>query len=236
MNNLFSSFDPQARVLFFNFRFNWISATFVFLIVPQIFWLVKNQFSLRIINMAQLLVLELRAVLGRLAAPGTFLLFVSFFFFIIFSNFIGLFPYVFTPSRHLVFTLSLSLPLWLGSIVWATVYQFNSVMSHLVPLGTPAPLIPVMVIIESVRSIIRPFTLAIRLAANMIAGHLLLTLLGRQGSLELSGKGSLVLVSLVALLTLECAVACIQSYVFTILSSLYLGELATTQMAKRTSI
>lgn len=89
----------------------------MFLIVPQIFWLVKNQFSLRIINMAQLLVLELRAVLGRLAAPGTFLLFVSFFFFIIFSNFIGLFPYVFTPSRHLVFTLSLSLPLWLGSIV-----------------------------------------------------------------------------------------------------------------------
>lgn len=109
-------------------------------------------------------------------------------------------------------------------------------MSHLVPLGTPAPLIPVMVIIESVRSVIRPFTLAIRLAANMIAGHLLLTLLGRQGSLELRRKGSLVLVSLVALLTLECAVACIQSYVFTILSSLYLGELATTQMAKRTSI
>jgi F0F1-type ATP synthase membrane subunit a len=102
---------------FFYFRFNWISATFVFLILPQIFCWEKNQFRLRVVIVSQLLVLELRAVLGRLAAPGTFLIFVSFFFFIIFSNFMGLFPYVFTPSRHLVFTLSLSLPLWLGSVV-----------------------------------------------------------------------------------------------------------------------
>lgn len=97
-------------------------------------------------------------------------------------------------------------------------------MAHLVPLGTPAPLMPVMVIIETVSSIIRPGTLAVRLAANIVAGHLLLVLLGSQGpnlsGLVLAG----LIIGLFALITLECAVACIQAYVFTILSSLYVGD------------
>jgi len=76
-----------------------------------------------------------------------------------------------------------------------------------------------MVMIETVRSIIRPLTLAVRLAANIIAGHLLLALLGGQGNPSLRGTIRLLIVALVLLLTLECAVACIQSYVFTILSS-----------------
>ena len=145
----------------------------------------------------------------------------------------GLLPYVFTSSRHLVFTLALSLPLWLGSIAWSIFLQFNNIAAHLVPLGTPAPLIPVIVIIETVRSVIRPFTLAVRLAANIIAGHLLLALLGGQGSPEVSLTVSLLIVALVLLLVLECAVACIQSYVFTILSSLYLGELVSVEFSKK---
>jgi len=83
-----------------------------------------------------------------------------------------------------------------------------------------------------VRSIIRPGTLAVRLAANMVAGHLLLVLLGSQGS----NLGGLILVGLmvglVALLTLECAVACIQAYVFTILRSLYINEHSSLTIAK----
>ena len=174
---------------------------------------------------------ELSAVFGVFTVPGTRLLFLTFFFFVIFSNFIGLFPYVFTASRHLVFTLSLSLPLWLGSIIWSCVFQFNNIMAHLVPSGTPNVLIPVMVLIETVRSVIRPITLAIRLAANMIAGHLLLTLLGGQGSLRVIVV--FVIISLVLLLILECAVACIQSYVFTILRSLYLNELISVKFSKK---
>ena len=57
----------------------------------------------------------------------------------------------------------------------------NSMMAHLVPLGTPVALIPFMVLIELVRNFIRPLTLSVRLAANIVAGHLLLTLLGNQG-------------------------------------------------------
>merc|ERR1739838_319972 len=143
------------------------------------------------------------------------------------SNFIGLMPYIFTCTSHLSMTLTLSLPLWLGRILISILLQYNSLIAHLVPSGTPGFLIPIIVIIETVRNIIRPATLAIRLAANMVAGHLLLTLLGSQGpNLAFVGLIGLV-IALILLLLLEVAVACIQSYVFTILSSLYLGELTT---------
>lgn len=113
------------------------------------------------------------------------------------------------------------------------IYQPNNLLSHLVPLGTPFGLIPVIVLIETVSSIIRPFTLAIRLAANIIAGHLLLTLLGSQGIFSNRKILMLLLVTLILLLILECAVACIQSYVYSILSSLYLNELLSIKFSKK---
>merc|ERR1711970_1677949 len=96
-------------------------------------------------------------------------------------------------------------------------------------------LIPVIVIIETVSNVIRPGTLSIRLAANIVAGHLLLTLLGSQGP-NAQGIVLLVLIGrLILLLCLELAVACIQAYVFTILRSLYLNELRTVSFNKNIS-
>merc|ERR1712095_47552 len=109
-----------------------------------------------------------------------------------------------TRTRHFSITLTLSLPLWLGRILLSIIYQYNNLLAHLVPVGTPRFLIPVIVIIETVSNIIRPLTLSIRLAANIVAG----------------------------LLLLEVAVACIQSYVFTILRSLYLNELIRNKFNK----
>ena len=103
------------------------------------------------------------------------------------------------------------------------------------PRGTPVALMPVIVIIETVRNIIRPGTLSIRLAANIVAGHLLLTLLGSQG-LNVAGITIFILIfSLILLLCLELAVACIQAYVFTILRSLYLNELSGVEFNKNIS-
>jgi F-type H+-transporting ATPase subunit a len=101
-----------------------------------------------------------------------------------------------------------------------------------VPTGTPAFLIPIIVIIETVRNIIRPMTLSIRLAANIVAGHLLLTLLGSQGPMLSPVNLIFLIIGLYLLLLLEVAVACIQSYVFTILSSLYLNELIRNSFNK----
>ena len=144
----------------------------------------------------------------------------------------GLFPYIFTRTRHISFTLTLALPLWLGRILLSIIFQYNNLLAHLVPTGTPAFLMPIIVIIETVRNIIRPITLSIRLAANIVAGHLLLTLLGSQGPRLRSINLIFLIIGLYLLLLLEVAVACIQSYVFTILSSLYLNELIRNSFNK----
>jgi F-type H+-transporting ATPase subunit a len=93
-----------------------------------------------------------------------------------------------------------------------------------VPQGTPSVLIPFIVCIETVRNVIRPGTLAIRLAANIIAGHLLLTLLGNTGSKLRILIINFLLIVQFALLLLEAAVAIIQSYVFAVLRTLYSRE------------
>lgn len=143
---------------------------------------------------------------------------------IIFNNFLGLFPYIFTRTSHLTLTLALALPLWLSFIIYGWVNHTQHIFAHLVPQGTPAVLMPFMVCIETIRNIIRPGTLAVRLAANMIAGHLLMTLLGNTGPSLSYSLVSLLIGAQIALLVLESAVAIIQSYVFAVLSTLYSRE------------
>ena len=232
MTNLFSSFDTNVRIFSSVLNLNWASSLIVIFILPQIFWVINSQLSKTVNILTAYLEDELIAVFGPLALPGTVFTFISLFIFVLFSNFIGLFPYIFTRTRHLVITLSLALPLWLGGIVWALVFQFNSVLAHFVPSGTPGALMPLIVLIESVRNIIRPGTLSIRLAANIVAGHLLLTLLGSQGSSLSLFTLIFLIVGLVLLLILEVGVACIQAYVFTILSSLYLNEVRRIRFNK----
>ena len=232
MSNLFSSFDPSVTILRFNLNLNWISRFIILIILPQRYWLIRSQFLKRFEKLIVYLEGELLAIFRIMRYPGTIIIFLSFFFFLLGSNFLGLFPYIFTSTSHLSITLTISLPIWLGRISWSIFYQYNSIFTHLVPLGTPNALMPVIVIIETVSNIIRPGTLAVRLAANMVAGHLLLTLLGSQGPNISYTLVLFVMASLLLLLALELAVACIQSYVFTVLSSLYLRELGTVGFSK----
>jgi F-type H+-transporting ATPase subunit a len=96
--------------------------------------------------------------------------------------------------------------------------------AHLVPQGTPGVLIPFMVCIETIRNVIRPGTLAVRLSANIIAGHLLITLMGNTGPGMSSVIVSLLVVGQLCLLVLESAVSIIQGYVFSVLRTLYSRE------------
>lgn len=97
-------------------------------------------------------------------------------------------------------------------------------MAHLVPSGTPSVLVPFIVLIELVRNFMRPITLAIRLAANMVAGHLLLVLV--RGPIPTIRVTTLVaaFAGLLSLIILEFGVSIIQAYVFITLSSLYIRE------------
>ena len=109
-------------------------------------------------------------------------------------------------------------------IIFGWINNTQHIFAHLVPQGTPAVLIPFIVCIETIRNIIRPGTLAVRLAANIIAGHLLLTLLGNTGPSLTISLLTILVSTQIALLVLESAVAIIQSYVFAVLSTLYSRE------------
>jgi len=98
----------------------------------------------------------------------------------------------------------------------------RSFLSHLVPSGTPAALIPLIVLIELVRNFIRPITLSVRLAANIVAGHLLIRLVNR-GGLSL-GSLTFIIIGGLILFFLEVAVSFIQGYVFRTLRVIYLSE------------
>nr|YP_010288405.1 ATP synthase F0 subunit 6 [Aleochara curtula]UKO31673.1 ATP synthase F0 subunit 6 [Aleochara curtula] len=219
MTNLFSSFDPSTNI----FSLNWLSTFLGLCFIPPMYWLVPSRINFLWINIIITLHKEFKILLGN-KIKGSTLIFISLFSMILFNNFLGLFPYIFTSSSHLIMTLALSLPLWLSFMIFGWINNTIHMFAHLVPQGTPPILMPFMVLIESISNIIRPGTLAVRLAANMIAGHLLLTLLGNTGSSMNLLLLNILIFTQLLLLVLESAVAIIQSYVFAILSTLYSSE------------
>ena len=221
ITNLFSRFDPLSSV--FNISLNWLSTFLGLVLIPYLFWTIPSRWSLLWRNLISTLHKEFKTLLGQ-SNPGGTIMFVSVFSLIVFNNFLGLIPYVFTSTSHLAITLSLRLPIWLAFILFGWINHTQHIFAHLVPAGTPGPLIPLIVLIETIRNVIRPGTLAVRLAANIIAGHLLLTLLGNTGPSLQRSLLSLLLISQILLLILESAVAVIQSYVFAALRTLYAGE------------
>nr|YP_007025688.1 ATP synthase F0 subunit 6 [Neotrypaea thermophila]AEW68327.1 ATP synthase F0 subunit 6 [Neotrypaea thermophila] len=221
MSSLFSVFDPCSGI--FNLPLNWLSTLLGLVFLPYMYWSSPTRWVLVWNKITSTLYLEFQVLLG-VKFSNFILMFVSLFGFIVFNNFLGLFPYIFTSTSHLVVTLSLSLPLWLGYMVFGWINHTQHMFAHLVPNGTPSVLMPFMVLIETISNVIRPGTLAVRLCANMIAGHLLLSLMGGAGV----GMGTVLsfflVMSQILLLLLESAVAVIQSYVFAILSTLYASE------------
>lgn len=222
ITNLFSVFDPSSSI--FNLSLNWLSTFLGILIIPSAYWLIPSRYHIFWNNILLTLHKEFKTLLGPIGANGSTFLFVSLFSIILFNNFIGLFPYIFTRTSHLTLTLTLALPLWLCFILFGWINNTQHIFAHLVPQGTPAVLIPFIVCIETIRNVIRPGTLAVRLTANIIAGHLLLTLLGNTGPSISTILLRVLIITQIALLVLESAVAIIQSYVFAVLSTLYSSE------------
>nr|QNG56214.1 ATP synthase F0 subunit 6 [Pediacus sp. MJ-2020] len=222
MMNLFSSFDPSTN---FNLSLNWMSTLLGLMFIPLSFWLIPSRLNILWINLILMLHNEFKILINKNNIKGSTLIFISLFSLILFNNFLGLFPYIFTSTSHMILTLTLALPLWLSFMLYGWLNNTTHMFAHLVPQGTPPILMPFMVCIESISNIIRPGTLAIRLSANMIAGHLLMTLLGNTGPSMNFWMLYLLLIIQILLLLLETAVSIIQSYVFTVLSTLYSSEI-----------
>nr|QOK35982.1 ATP synthase F0 subunit 6 [Psylliodes punctifrons] len=218
--NLFSSFDPSSNL---NLSLNWMSTLLGLSIIPPMFWVIPARLNFLWMKILNTLHKEFKMLLSN-KSQGSSLIFISLFSIILFNNFLGLFPYIFTSTSHMTMTLSLALPLWLSFMIFGWFNNTIHMLAHLVPQGTPSILMPFMVCIETISNVIRPGTLAIRLSANMIAGHLLMTLLGNTGSMLSIIMINFLIITQILLLTLETAVSMIQAYVFAILSTLYSSE------------
>ena len=156
---------------------------------------------------------------------------VVIFLFILFSNLIGLVPYSFTITSHIIVTFTLSLTIFVGvNIICIKTYRFE-MLSLFIPSNTSLGLAFLLVPIEFISYIFKPISLGVRLFANLMAGHTLLkVIVGFSWSILLIDNFFMSIVHVVPLLILillfglELGVALIQAYVFTILSCIYLNE------------
>nr|ABA11845.1 ATPase subunit 6 [Scarus ghobban] len=155
------------------------------------------------------------------------MLLTSLMLFIFSLNMMGLLPYTFTPTTQLSLNMALAVPLWLATVLIGMRNQPTVALGHLLPEGTPGPLIPVLIVIETLSLFIRPLALGVRLTANLTAGHLLIQLIATAVFVLaplMPTVAILTAIVLVLLTILEVAVAMIQAYVFVLLLSLYLQE------------
>lgn len=143
---------------------------------------------------------------------------------VIFINLFGLIPYIFRLSSHLIFTLRFGLPLWLSIILSSFSKDVKASIAHFLPDGAPDWLNPFLVLIETTRIIVRPITLSFRLAANIRAGHIVLSLVGVYCAAAWfeSIRATLILLSTtLGYILFEVAICMIQAYIFCLLLSLY---------------
>nr|YP_009236592.1 ATP synthase F0 subunit 6 [Nebrius ferrugineus]AMJ16528.1 ATP synthase F0 subunit 6 [Nebrius ferrugineus] len=155
------------------------------------------------------------------------MLFTALMLFLISMNLLGLLPYTFTPTTQLSLNMAFALPLWLMTMLIGMLNQPTITLGHLLPEGTPTPLIPILILIETISLLIRPLALGVRLTANLTAGHLLMQLIATAAFVLITMMPTVTLLTsmiLFLLTILEIAVAMIQAYVFVLLLSLYLQE------------
>nr|QLD22013.1 ATP synthase F0 subunit 6 [Guerlinguetus aestuans] len=173
------------------------------------------------------LVLKQMMTMHNLKGRTWSLMLISLIMFIGSTNLLGLLPHSFTPTTQLSMNLGMAIPLWAGAVIMGFRHKTKASLAHFLPQGTPIPLIPMLVIIETISLFIQPMALAVRLTANITAGHLLMHLIGG-ATLVLTSISTptamITFIILVLLTILEFAVALIQAYVFTLLVSLYLHD------------
>ena len=146
------------------------------------------------------------------------------FMFVLFANMVGMLPYSFTVTSHIIVTFVLAAIVFIGVTILGFVKHGFKYLELFVPKGVPIILLPLIVIIEIISYLSRPVSLSVRLFANMMAGHTMLKVFGGFViSLGILG-GWLPLGFSVALTGLEILVAFLQAYVFAILTCIYLND------------
>lgn len=233
--DIFSSFDPATTSLFnFSPLMFWSINFLTLIFIHPNFWASTGQ-VLWLFSIPTGVITEQSARTSSSNLKGLATLLVSLYLLITLVNFIGVIPYVFSASSHLIFTFSFGIPLWLSLIISSALFSPSTTLAALLPGGAPAWLNPFLILIETVSTIVRPITLSVRLAANISAGHIVLTLMGVYLIYALlSGNVAsfLFLFFIQAGYTIfELGICIIQAYIFCLLLSLYTDDHADTHSA-----
>tara|TARA_Y100001968_G_C19305250_1_gene691297 strand:- start:226 stop:963 length:738 start_codon:yes stop_codon:yes gene_type:complete len=156
---------------------------------------------------------------GRKYFPIIFTLFM----FVLLGNLLGMVPYSFTFTSHIVVTFAMAIMIFIGVTVLGFVRHGMHFFSFFAPPGTPVVMLPLLVPIEIISYLSRPISLSVRLFANMLAGHTLIKVIA--GFIALLGVAGVLPFALVVALTgLEILIAFLQAYVFAILTCLYIND------------
>nr|QAB45727.1 ATP synthase F0 subunit 6 [Callosciurus erythraeus]QAB45740.1 ATP synthase F0 subunit 6 [Callosciurus erythraeus] len=221
--NLFASFITPTMM--------GLPIVILIILFPNILFPSPNRLiNNRFISMQQWLIqliLKQMMLMHNLKGRTWSLMLISLILFIGSTNLLGLLPHSFTPTTQLSMNLGMAIPLWAGAVITGFRHKTKASLAHFLPQGTPIPLIPMLIIIETISLFIQPMALAVRLTANITAGHLLMHLIGG-ATLVLTSisppTAMITFIILILLTMLEFAVALIQAYVFTLLVSLYLHD------------
>lgn len=162
-------------------------------------------------------------VVGGKGAEKFFPFVFSLFMFILLGNLVGLIPFAFTFTSHIIVTIALALVVFVGTTILGFAIHKHRYLTIFMPEGVPLALMPLLVPIEIVSYIARPISLSVRLFANMMAGHTMLHVFGGF-VFALGFFGFLPFAFIIALYGLEILVAALQAYVFAILTCLYIRD------------
>nr|YP_010620208.1 ATP synthase F1 subunit 6 [Dipterosiphonia australica]WAX04244.1 ATP synthase F1 subunit 6 [Dipterosiphonia australica] len=227
-------------IYFYSCNLSFTNASFLMFIVIFLafFWLSLSFFKAKIIpNYWQLLYEEFyfltsNIVLENLSKKGEiyFPFIFSLHLFLLFSNLLGMIPYSFTVTSHIAFTFGLSFAIFIGiNIIGLKTHGLNF-FSLFLPRNVPLIIVPLLITIEFLSYLVKVFTLAIRLFANMTSGHTLLKIIAGFAWTMLISGGLLSILHLIplgllfVLVGLELAIAILQAYVFTLLTCIYLND------------
>nr|YP_009164265.1 ATP synthase F0 subunit 6 [Amynthas longisiphonus]AIR76362.1 ATP synthase F0 subunit 6 [Amynthas longisiphonus] len=224
MPDIFSSFDPYMYNTFFPTNSTFIIMnTALLLLVQTGYWMINTRQSAFFTPLKSTIFTQLKRTFSY-SLSGSSSIISSTFIILILINLMGVIPYTFSTSSHLIFTLALGFPMWLSFILSSTSYKPKKTVAHLLPDGAPDWLNPFLVIIETTSIVVRPLTLSFRLAANMSAGHIVLSLVGIYCAsawfTSMFGTTMLIMTTLGYML-FEFAICLIQAYIFCLLLSMY---------------
>jgi F-type H+-transporting ATPase subunit a len=169
---------------------------------------------------------QINAKNGQIYFPFIYVLFI----FILINNLIGMVPYSFASTSHFILTFALSFTVVLGATILGFQKHGLEFFSLLVPAGCPLGLLPLLVLIEFISYLARNISLGLRLAANILSGHMLLNILaGFTYNIMTSGfifffLGLIPLAFIIAFSGLELGIAFIQAQVFVVLTSSYIKD------------